>query len=155
MKTLILYATKYGAAGDIAQRIASKMEGAEVFDLKSGDVPQPDDYDCIVIGSSIYAGSIHKEAKEFMAKHVNSLNGKVLGLFMSGMSESEVDCTFKANFPAEIMDNAKAKVMPGGIFDPKKAGFIAKLVMKVATKKSGYVNTISDEKIDKFIQELE
>ena len=155
MKTLILYATKYGASGDIAQSIAKKMDGAEVFDLKSGDIPTLSDFDCVIIGSSIYAGSIRKEAKEFLAKHKNDLSGKVLGLFISGMSESETDNAFKANYPAEILDNAKARVMPGGAFDPKKAGFFAKLIMKAVTKQSGYVNTISDEKIDKFVGELQ
>jgi len=34
MKTLILYATKHGATGEIANRIAAKMTGATVCNLK-------------------------------------------------------------------------------------------------------------------------
>ena len=33
MKTLILYATKYGAAREIAKRIAEKMGGAALHDF--------------------------------------------------------------------------------------------------------------------------
>ena len=154
MKTLILYATKYGAAREVAERIGKRIDGAKILDLKSGEIPALADFDCIIVGSSIYAGSILKEAKAFLAGNTDSLNGKIVGLFISGLSEGEADNAFKANFPASILDNAKAKVMPGGVFDPQKAGFVAKLVMKAVTKQSGYVNTINDEKIDKFVQEL-
>ena len=34
MKTIILYATKYGAAAEIARRIAAHIDGAIVHDLK-------------------------------------------------------------------------------------------------------------------------
>ena len=155
MKTLILYATKYGAAREIAERIGKRIDGAKICELKSGNIPALTDFDCVIIGSSIYAGSIRKEAKEFLAKYENDLSGKVLGLFISGMSEGEADNSFKANFPASILDKAKTKALLGGVFDPKKAGFVARLIMKAVTKQSGYVSTISDEKIEKFVQELQ
>jgi len=154
MKTLILYATKYGAAREIAERIGNRISGAEICDLKSGNIPKPDNYDCIIIGSSIYAGTIRKEAKEYMTMNESELAGKTLGLFISGMSEGESETAFKANFPVALLEKAKTKAVLGGIFDPKKAGIMAKIIMKLVTKQSGYVNNITDDKIDKFVQEL-
>ena len=154
MKTLILYATKYGAAREIAGRIGTRINGAEIYDLKDGNIPSLTGFDCIIAGSSIYAGAIRKEAKEFLTKNADNFSGKTVGLFISGMSEGESESAFNTNFPSALIEKAKAKAVLGGIFDPGKAGMMAKLIMKIVTKQSGYVNTISDDKIDKFVQDL-
>jgi menaquinone-dependent protoporphyrinogen oxidase len=154
MKTLILYATKHGAAKEIAERIATRIEGSMVYDLKQENIPSLADFECVIIGSSVYAGSIRKEAKTYLTKNLCCLPDKVLGLFLSGMSENDVSDVFKSNFPAEIVEKAKVKALLGGIFDPKNSSIMAKFIMKIATKQSGYVNTISDDKIDVFIKDL-
>ena len=154
MKTLILYATKYGATREIAERIAKRINGAEIYDIKTGNIPAFTGYDNIIIGSSIYAGSIRKEAKEFLTVNAEKLSGKTVGLFISGMSEAQSENAFNANFPSVLIENAKIKAVLGGIFDPGKAGMMAKIIMKIVTKQSGYVNNISDDKIDKFVQNL-
>ena len=154
MKTLILYATKYGATHEIAKKIGSRIDGSVICDIKAGNLPPISDYECIIIGSSLYAGSIRKEAKEFLTKNEAGFNGKIVGLFLSGMSEGEADEAFKNNFPTSILENAKSKALLGGIFDPQKAGAFARFIMKVVTKQSGYQNNINDEKINTFIQNL-
>jgi menaquinone-dependent protoporphyrinogen oxidase len=58
MKTLILYATKHGAAHEAAQRIAKHLDGAVLHDLKQGGVPSIAGYDCVIIGGSIYTDTI-------------------------------------------------------------------------------------------------
>ena len=37
MKTIILYATKYGTTAEIAKRIANRIDGATVHDLKNNN----------------------------------------------------------------------------------------------------------------------
>ena len=76
MKTLILYATKYGAAREAAQRIAKHMNGAVLHDLKQKNVPALADFDCVIIGSSIYVGAIRKEAKTFLTQNADDLQKK-------------------------------------------------------------------------------
>jgi len=154
MKTIILYATKHGAAADIAGRIAAQIDGSITYDIKQGGVPALDDYDCVIVGSSIYAGSFRKEAKAFLAQNADELCKKKLGLFISGMSESEVDGAFKANVPDEVLQAAAVKSSLGGTFDPKKANFFERLIMKAVTKQSGYVSNISDEKISTFVETI-
>jgi hypothetical protein len=61
---------------------------------------------------------------------------------------------FAENVPKDLIESAKATVMPGGMFDPKKAGFIARLIMKAVTKQSGYVDTIDNDKITHFAEEM-
>jgi len=61
---------------------------------------------------------------------------------------------FDANFPQNILQNAKATSLLGGIYDPQKAGFIERLIMKAAAKQSEYSSTIDGGKIEKFIEAL-
>ena len=152
MHVLILYATKYGAAREIAQRISIHIDGAAVHDLKQGDPPALAGFDCVIIGSSLYAGSIRKEVKAFLAQHAAQLRDKKIGLFLSGMAPSDAKKYFADNFPADILQAAKATELLGGIFDPQKAGRMERIIMKVAAKQSEYTNTISDEKIKRFVE---
>ena len=154
MKTLILYATKHGAAHEIAQRIAEIIGGAAVHDLRTNGAPAVSEFDCVIIGSSVYVGSIHKEAKAFLTKNADSLSGKTLGLFLSGLEADKEETLFKSNFSADILNMVKAKSFLGGIFDPKKAGVFERFVMKAAAKQSAYISTISDEKIRQFAEAM-
>ena len=152
MKTLLLYATKHGATREVAQRIAKLLDGAVLHDLKQGGVPSLAEYDCIIIGGSIYAGMLRKEAKTFAAQNADALRGKRLGLFLCGMDASQEQAFFKANIPADILQAAKATSFMGGIFDPKKAGAMGRLIVKVAAKQSEYIDSIDDEKIKQFAE---
>jgi len=149
MKTLILYATKNGAAHEIAQRIASQIDDADVHDLKNS-IPSLDGYDCIIIGSSVYAGMVRKEAKAFAEKNAATLCDKRLGVFISGLDENKANEYFTANFPSEILQAAKAAYFLGGIFDPKKAGFFGRLIMKAVAKQTEYTDSLDDAKIKQF-----
>jgi menaquinone-dependent protoporphyrinogen oxidase len=154
MNTIILYATKHGAAADIAQRIAKQIENAVTYDLKQGNIPQLNEYDCVIIGSSVYAGGFRKEAKSFLSKNAEELLKKKLGLFVSGMSESESNEVFKSNVPGDVLMAAVAKGALGGAFYPDKANIFERLIMRIVTKQSGFVSTISDEKISKFVDAM-
>jgi menaquinone-dependent protoporphyrinogen oxidase len=152
MKTIILYATKYGAAGEVAHRIAKGIKDAAVYDIKQGGIPDLAAFDNIIIGSSIYAGMMRKEAKVFMSQNAGVLREKKLGLFISGLGGSEEEVNFEKIFPNDIFKAAKAVSFLGGIFDPKKANIMERLIIKIVTKQSGYVNNIDDSKIERFIE---
>lgn len=154
MKTIILYASKYGATLEIAQRIAKKIGGVVIHDLKQGNIPDLAEFGCVIIGASVYAGMIRKEAKAFVSRNEEILLEKQLGLFLSGMGENGEKEFFEKNFSQNILQGAKATKLLGGIFDPGKANFIERLIMKVVTKQSGLVNSINDDKIEQFVEEL-
>ena len=154
MKTIVLYATKYGAAREIAQRITEKIDGAVSHDLKQNNVPDLTSFDCIIIGASVYAGSLRKEARDFVSQNEGVLLQKKLGLFISGIGEGDGMGYFKKSYPNGVLQNAKATGLFGGIFDPRKANFLERLIMRIITKQSGIVNNINEEKIDQFVGAL-
>ena len=153
MATLILYATKYGAAKVIAERIADKVDDVTVCDIKQSNVPPIVSFDSVIIGSSLYAGSIRREAKAFIAENAVELSGKKIGLFLSCFAENDGD--FERNFPPEILQAAKAKAALGGVFDPKKASAIERLIIKAVMKKAGYIERINDNAIAEFACAME
>jgi len=154
MKTLILYATKHGAARDIAERIAKKISGATLHDLKKGGAPALSEFDCVIVGSSIYVGTIRKEAKSFLSQNADDLKSKKLGLFLCGMEPKQEQECFKSNFSQDILQAAKATVFPGGIYDPKKVGVAERFIMKVVAKMSGYTDSVDDGKIAHFVKKM-
>ena len=154
MKTIIIYATKHGAAGEVAQRISGKIKGSAVHNLKQGKISLAD-YDCVIIGASIYAGSIRKEAKTFVTQNAELLLQKKFGLYISGLETSKEKEFFETNFSKDILEKAKATALLGGIFDPKKAGPIERLIIKIIKKKVIFVNTINDAKIEQFAKTMQ
>ena len=152
MKTLILFATKYGATEEIAERIASRIGGATVCNLKSSSIQSVSQFDCVIIGSPVYAGSIRKEAKAFLYQNAGVLRDKRLGLFLSGMAAHMEKKAFEVNFSPDILQAAAVKSHLGGVFDSTKADMLERFIMKVVARKSGYINTISDEKIEQFAE---
>ncbi|MCL2532209.1 MAG: flavodoxin domain-containing protein [Oscillospiraceae bacterium] len=154
MKTLILYATKHGAAADIAGRIAKHIDNAALHNLKQDSTPNLAQYDCIIVGSAVYAGMFRKEAKTFLAQHADMLMQKQLGLFASGLLPAEEQKIFADNVPPQLLAHAKAAMLLGGVFDPAKANFATRLAMKAATKQSGYVSTIDNDKIAEFAKRM-
>ena len=154
MRTLILYATKHGATREAAQRIAKHINGAVLHDLKQDGTPSLADFDCVIIGSSIYVGQIRKEAKTFLAQNADKLKEKRLGLFLCGLQENEEKQFFVSNFPQDILSAAKATAFLGGIFDPKRAGLMERFIIKVVAKLPGYMDKIDDGKIERFVGSL-
>ena len=154
MKTLILYASKYGATREIAQRIAKKMDGAVLCDLKERDIPPLTEFDRVICGAPLYAGSIRKEAKTFLAKNADELSAKKLGLFLSGFAADDSENYFEKNFPEKLVRAAKAKELLGGIFDPRKASAPERFIIKIVMKQTGYIERINDENIAKFVEDL-
>lgn len=154
MKTLILYASKHGASREIAHRISKNISGATVCDLKQKDIPPLEQFECVIVGGSLYAGMLRKEAKLFVSQNADALRSKKLGLFLSGMNANGEQAYFESNFPKDVLSAAKAKSFLGGVFDPQKAGAIERMIMKAVAKQSGYSSDILDDKIEKFAETL-
>jgi len=150
MKTLILFATKHGTAGEVAKRIAKNMNDADIHDLKELPLPSLSDYDCVVVGSSVYGGKIRKEAKAFLSKNPGMLCERNLGLYICGIAEQHEKEAFRTNFPSDILAAAKASYFLGGIYDPSQFPRMERFIMKLLAGHSEYIDSIDDDKIKEF-----
>lgn len=169
MKTLILYATTHGSTAVCAEKLAKILGGqTDVSGLKHFSGFDAAQYDCVIVGSSIYGGSVVKEAKDFCRTNCNALLKKPFAIFFSCLSENEKDIQnyLNQNFPPELAKHALACSSLGGAFYFTKLNFLERLIDKGLAKayakftgipapdgKTDFV-TISDEKIAAFAEKI-
>lgn len=76
----ILFSTWCGTSRDASIWISEGMDGiANVFDVREN--PDLSKYRYVIVGGSIRNGETSKELQVYLAKHKETLNGKVKGLF--------------------------------------------------------------------------
>lgn len=85
-QVLVVYASKYGATAEIAEKIGQVLRKAGLHvDVsavgKAGDL---DAYDAVVVGSGVYIGKWLKEAARFLQRNEQTLAKKPVWLFSSG-----------------------------------------------------------------------
>jgi menaquinone-dependent protoporphyrinogen oxidase len=174
MKTLIVFASKHGGTRIVAEKIAKaitlpemqfpEIQSSEISssitnqflicELGKNTIPNMNQFDCIIVGGPVFAGTIQKEVSSFVKDNLDVLLTKKIGLFIAGLKNSESKEAFSANVPEALVKHAAAKEMTGGICDPKTLGFFLKVLMRAITKTSKYHCTISDEKIKRFAAAL-
>lgn len=168
MNTLVVYASKYGAAEKCATEIAKKVNGeVKVVNLRESKEVECISYDRVIIGGSIYAGMIQKEVKEFCLKNLECLKQKKIGLFVSCMNDKDALTFIENSFPKELVDKALVKEGLGGAFCFKKMNVFEKFIIKMisnskANKEQNLpkvdgktdVSTLSEERINYFAERI-
>ena len=152
MKTLILFSSKHGTAKLIAEKIGDIIGDVTIVNVKTGN-PNLSEYDTIIMGSSIYAGSIGKEMKDFVTKHEDLLTTKKIGFFLSGLAGEGGPKYFRNNFPTDLLSYSTMNSFMGGSFDPSKANFFERLIIKAVVGKKE-MPTISEEAIETFAKAM-
>lgn len=135
MKTLIAYASKHGAAAKCAEMLKQKITGnTELIDLKQINEIDLSQYDNVIIGGSIYAGTIQKQVTAFCKQNLEELKQKKIGLFISCMNENEPEKQLNQVFPQDLLNKACVKKSCGGAFNFKDMNFMEKMIIKMVTK---------------------
>lgn len=162
MKTLIVYATKYGCTEKCATILSEKLKGdVALKNIKVAGTVDLVPYDKVIIGGSIYAGKIQREISDFCLKNMHQLKPKKVGLFVCGMLSDQAEMELNSSFPQELLANAIAKDFFGGEFRFKKMNFLERLIVKKVAKDDKNlpaldtgkdVSTISEDIINRFAQ---
>ncbi len=150
-KVLIAYGTRYGSTEEISQEIAKILEqkGIEshlvnLGEIKSKKWPSLEEFDGILVGSSIKITRWVKEPRIFLKKHVDELKKKekILGLFVSGALtivdyEKQKEDSIKNKILEELGIHADIYDAFGPVMDfseDSKMGKINKSILKLAAK---------------------
>jgi menaquinone-dependent protoporphyrinogen oxidase len=86
-RILIAYATKHNTTREIAEAMAETLrsQGLEIDVTAASAVTDVSRYDAVVLGTSIYMGSVVKDAVKFAARHEAPLRGRPVAGFLVGM----------------------------------------------------------------------
>jgi len=159
MKTLIVYASKYGCTADCADCLKGKLSGDVMLtDIgKSSKDLRLDEYDSIIIGGSIYAGRVSNKLRMFCKENLDALNKKKLGMFLCCASIDQADEFFSSNFPPELLSTVKVKKAFGGEIRLDVMRFFDKMIVKAIKKatKGDFGNfMVLSEQIEEFAKEM-
>ncbi|WP_404328815.1 flavodoxin domain-containing protein [Mesobacillus maritimus] len=157
MKTLIIYATKYGSVEHVAVILGRKIEGDVCsVNISTGKVPSLEDYHAIILGGSIYAGKIQKELKVFIEENLPVLLQKRVGLFLcAAHPDPEIrEKELKENFPSELYYHAIAKETVGYEIHYQKMNLVERLLARMIMKVKTDQTALASEQIDKFADDM-
>ncbi len=139
MKTLVAYASKYGATRQIAARISAQLRacGLDVDLTDVTDEPDLATYDAVVICSAVYYGRWLKPAADFVRSHAQQLAAQKVWLCSSGpVGDKELpEAKEVAEFKATIAPVAH-KTFAGAI-DRTKLSFADRVVVKAVHAPDG------------------
>ena len=85
MKVLIAYGSRYGSTEEIASKLASLLRENEIettlLNLKKERTPNLNDYDGIIVGSSVKITKWMKEPQRFLKQNRETLNEKKSAIY--------------------------------------------------------------------------
>jgi menaquinone-dependent protoporphyrinogen oxidase len=131
MLVLVAYATKKGSTQEVAEAVASTLAecGLSVEMKRADKVARLDGYEAVVLGSAIYMGHLHADARRFLSHNEDALATLPVAVFAMGpfsLDETQVAGSRKQ------LDAALAKVPSltpvsiaifGGVLDPGEHRF--------------------------------
>ncbi len=150
MKTLILYKTKYGSTKEYAQWFNEDFGAQELLNLKDFHKAKLDDFDPIVIFSSVYVGQIG--AGGFLKKHWEQLKDKKIVLLSVGAMPADTTESQKSYelLPQSIREKLFHYEKLPGKLDLNKMNFLDRFIIK---KMGGENLNLMDRKLLKPIVE--
>jgi menaquinone-dependent protoporphyrinogen oxidase len=151
MRTLIAWTGKSGTTAEVVKKMAGELgEETVTVNLRKESMPDPSDFERVIIGGSIYAGSIHKNLKAFCEKHEEAMLSRPLGIFLCALSGDDTTEKLDCNFPARLLEHAWIKEWLGGRFIFAEHNFIIRAMMKKIMNSSEDTDNIRIGEIGKF-----
>lgn len=138
---LIGYATRTGAAGDVARAAANafRAAGHRVRLANLSDNPEMDGADLVVLGSGINSGSWYPEASAWLRANAAALNATKVAVFntcLNAVDPDKHEAALGYNDWAVSKTGAAASETFGGRYSPTEAGFFSRLLSKLTGKKA-------------------
>ncbi len=156
MRVLVVYASRYGATQEIAERIAAtlRQQSLEASVQAANHADDPAGYDAAVIGSAVYYFRWMKSATDFVRRNRNALAARPVWLFSSGPLGTEANDDQGRDKrtvpePKEIAE-LKETIRPRdhrvffGVLDPKKLGFTHRLMLKLPVNRDNAIFPVGD-----------
>lgn len=142
---------------DAAKYLAEKLTHETKYaDLKTYNGEDIEKFDWIIIGGSVYAGQVLKEAVSFCELNSQLLLTKNLVLFVCCTTPDNAIQYMKNAYPADVFNHASEKVNFGGEIRPEKLSFPMRMAVEMMKKRSDGTKKaeIAYDSIDNLAQKL-
>ncbi|WP_195983480.1 flavodoxin domain-containing protein [Clostridium sp. D33t1_170424_F3] len=135
MKTVIVYASKYGCTEQcvsiLEQHLKSDVSVCEASQAGKLDLQS---FDCIIAGASVYALKLRKEMQAFCTQNESLLLQKKLGLFICCSTPLKQADYIDHFYAPALLEHAIAKANFGGEIHLEKMRWGDRMVMKLVEK---------------------
>ncbi|MFA9378957.1 MAG: flavodoxin domain-containing protein [Lachnotalea sp.] len=155
MKSIIIYATRYGTTAEVAKRIQKELgDNCTIVNIITENVPSLDTFDNLILGGSIYIGKVQKKLTLFVMANLKQLLTKKVGLYLcaGAQMQEELDKELLAAFPQELLDHAIIKGLLGCAYTFEKMRFFDRLIMKKIIGNTVSTAKYYDDRIASFAQ---
>ncbi|MEU6678824.1 flavodoxin domain-containing protein [Streptomyces sp. NPDC046925] len=135
-KVLVVYATKNWSTAEIARTITEVLckEGVEAELRRVSEVGDVLAYDAVVLGSPLYAGRWHKDARRFVRRNARALAETPVWLFSSGPLDASAGERDIPPVPAVrralVRLDAREHVTFGGCLTEGAKGWAARMIVR-------------------------
>jgi len=152
MKTAIIFSSTHGTTEKASQLLRKHLKGeVDVIDLKKCSNLSLTDYNSVILGSSIYAGSVKSKLKQFIKQNQNDLVTKKIGLFLCCMYEGDKAAKqFETAYPKEFREISISNGLFGGEFILSDLNFFERKIIKMVDGVTTDVSKIDIHEIKKF-----
>jgi menaquinone-dependent protoporphyrinogen oxidase len=156
MKTAIIYASKHGTTAFVAGEIKKSLVNDEVvlFNLNDQNRVELRRFDRIILGSSVYAGSVLPKVRKFIEQNMVELLQKELSIFVCCMFFAKAQEQIEKGFPQALIQHALSVKHLGGEFRFEEMNFIERFLVKKIAGASASISKINYKNIELFIEEI-
>ena len=130
-RVLIAYASKYGSVEEVARYVGAVLRdrGASCAVTPAREAEEVVGYDLVVLGTGLYMGRMHRDARRFLSRHHEALEHMPFAVFAMGPLSGEDAEKENARphlqrgldrYPA--LDPSPVTIF-GGVIDPEKLSF--------------------------------
>lgn len=147
MKTIILYASKYGTTKDCATHLHDNISGSVLHDLAK-PAPPLERFDHIIIGSPVYAGKFARSVRELITFKAPMLTNKRCTIFFCGMTPKLFDKVIATNIPDDLRSHATI-VPVGGAFRLERMKSLQRLLLRLTGVRES-INQVNVSALDRI-----
>lgn len=156
MKTAIIYASKHGTTALVANEIKNALIEDEVvlYNLNEQRLIELRGFDRILIGSSVYAGSVLSNVRKFVEQNLVDLLQKEVGIFVCCMYFDKAQEQIEKGFPQLLLQHARSVKHMGGAYRFDDMNFVERFLVKKMAGATESIANIEYKNIELFISEL-
>jgi menaquinone-dependent protoporphyrinogen oxidase len=135
---LVVYATRYGSTQEVAEQVAATLRecGLAVDVQPARQVQTLEGCRAVVLGAPLYIGSLHKDARRFLARHTSALAERPVAVFVLGPTQADQGWQDeRAQLDRALQKSPWFKPVAvelfGGKYDPARLRFPISLLAKL------------------------
>jgi menaquinone-dependent protoporphyrinogen oxidase len=156
MSALIVYRTRYGTAGKCAGLLRDRLSAeCHLADLKREREPTIEPHDTVIIGGSIYGGTIQREVVSFCDNHREALVQRKVGLFLCCLYQGEkARHQIHATYPSWLVAHAAVMSSFGGEIEIAQLSLLDRLVVRNLFGYKHDMSLLDMGELERFAQAL-